>query len=227
MAERERPWRDVIAALEADIMIMEGIEHRHPEIELRPTITNVHLAIQGIMDLITESQDGEPTPESEELDAELEEWQETGMDTLRQSMNEIEAPSNEPSQNPTPESEPGRDAADVVERLEDRIKWCVPSIANHSEAMLESMHRDALSLIRDLQVEAASQERWADEYKGERDELQAERERLREALRYMMEVRQIACCKPDVCAGTQDYSFEDQCCAACKARIVLTGEQKK
>lgn len=65
MAERERPWRDVIVALEADIMILEGIEYRHPEIELRPTITNIHLAIQGIMDLVSESQDGEPTPESE------------------------------------------------------------------------------------------------------------------------------------------------------------------
>ena len=165
MAERGRPWRDVIAALEADIMILEGIEHRHPEIELRPTITNIHLAIQGIMDLITESQGGEPTPKAPESDV-TEPPPVSGVDTTVERL------------------EPW-----MAEYLRRHSQSCIPEgffkgqqIGTPMQAVNEAIAdaiRDALTLIHDLQVEAASQERWADEYKAERDTLQAENARVR------------------------------------------------
>ena len=82
---------------------------------------------------------------------------------------------------PLPESGVLRDVGNVVERLEGAIRQIdsfVAALAGDGETGFrrlvewEGLVAALNSAIHDLQVEAVSQERWADEYKAERDILQ-------------------------------------------------------
>lgn len=209
--EREWPWGDVITALEGDVMILDRIERQHPEIELRPTITNIHLAIQGLMDLVT-------TPQSE-------------------SDPNLTKPPPLVRDTPLPDDGVLRDVGNVVERLE-RAQHLLGA-AHRVTAFLNPEYVDdrveqalndvttALTAIHDLQAENAEVKSVAQDMgedglrlSDEVDRLQAEMRRLNAALdRYGHHENH----PPEECPS---IGTEDDVDCTCGFSQALTGEQK-